>query len=194
MKVKIISKKRLYKGFLNLDSIELKHIKHDGSWSEAMLRLNLKRGEAAAVLVYLKDTDSFILVNQFRYACYENGESGWIDEIVAGVFDENDTAETCAKRECIEETGYVIENLKFVNNIYVSPGITNERITIFIGIGNSNDKKYSGGGVSHEHEDIRIVEYSKKKAYELLKSGYFKDGKTIIALQYFQLYENELTH
>lgn len=192
MKVKILKKKRLVEDFLSIDAVMLQHTKIDGEWSSPMRRLNINRGEASAVLIYLTDTDRFVMVNQFRYAVYENNEAGWIDEIVAGVFDDNDTAEECARREAIEETGYVIDHLKKIGKIYVSPGITNEQISIFIGLCKSSDKQFKGGGVSHENEDIRIIEYKKQQAFNMLDSGCFRDGKTVIALQYFRMNEKNI--
>jgi len=186
LKVKNIQKKRLLDDFFKIDDVYLQFEKFSGDWSEQVRRLNIERGEAAAVLIYLQDKDSLIFVRQFRYAVYAAGESGWIDEIVAGVLD-NDSPIECARRECIEEAGYVIEDFDAIGTFYVSPGITNERIHLYIGRCMSSDKKYEGGGLEEESEDILVTEMNCDMARQKLKEGYFSDGKTILALQHFFL-------
>lgn len=188
MQVKILASKRLLDDYFQVDAITLRHEKFDGSWTEPVRRLNLERGEAVAVLIYLQDKDAFVLVRQFRYGVFASGESGWIDEIVAGVIEDSNPIE-CARRECIEEAGYVIEDLRPIGKIYSSPGITTERIHCFIGYCNSTDKQYSGGGRDDEHEDILIVELPREEARDKLLRGEFRDGKTILALQHFFLQE-----
>jgi GDP-mannose pyrophosphatase NudK len=136
------------------------------------------------VLIYLEDLDRFVFIRQFRYALYSLGESGWIDEIVAGVLD-GDAPEECARRESIEEAGYEINQLEKINTIYASPGIMNEQIHLFLGICKSSDKKHPGGGNIEEQEDIQIIELSRKDTFDKLNSGYFKDGKTMLSLLYY---------
>jgi len=191
VQVKIIENKNLLNDYFKVDGITLKHEKFDGSWTQPVRRLNLERGQAVAVLIYLQDKEAFVLVRQFRYAVYDTGEDGWIDEIVAGVLEHNNPLE-CAKRECIEETGYEVSEFDKIGFVFASPGITTERVHLYIGICNSSDKKYEGGGLPEEHEDILIKEISKKEAYQKLINGEFSDGKTILALQHFFLKEGGL--
>jgi len=188
VQVKILESKRLLDDYFQVDAVTLRHEKFDGSWTEPVRRLNLERGEAVAVLIYLQDKDTFVLVRQFRYGVFASGEAGWIDEIVAGVVEDSDPLE-CARRECIEEAGYVIQDFRPVGRIYSSPGITTERIHCFIGYCNSTDKHYSGGGRDDEHEDILIIELLKEEARRKLLNGEFRDGKTILALQHFFIQE-----
>ncbi len=137
-----------------------------------------------AVLIYLEDKDSFVLVRQFRYAVYEAGESGWINEIVAGVLDDESPIE-CAKRECLEETGYAIQKFKYLGCVFSTPGITSEQVHLYIGFCKSTDKVNEGGGVDHEHEDILVVEIPREKAVKMLNNLDFTDMKTILVLQNF---------
>lgn len=184
MKVKILDKKRLLDDFFIVDDIRLQHETFDGGWTPTVRRLNLKRGEAVAVLIYLKDKDAFVIIRQFRYAVCESGGDGWIEEIVAGVVDSEEPLD-CARRECIEEAGYEIDEFDFMGTVYSSPGITTERVHMYLGLTRSPQKKHPGGGLDEEHEDIQIVELSREEAWQRLKNRSFKDGKTILALQYF---------
>ena len=191
MEVKIIESKRVLDDFFQVDDVILQHEKFSGALSKPVRRLNLERGQAVAVLIYLQDKESFILVRQFRFAVHVSSDTGWIDEIVAGILEDDDPV-ACAKRECVEETGYTIDKLDKIGFVYSTPGITSERVHLYIGYCNSGDKKFEGGGLDTEHEDIQIIEISKEKAYQKAAKGEFKDGKTILAIQHFQLKERNL--
>lgn len=186
MDVKILSKERILDDFFQVDSARLQFEKFSGGWSTPVRRLNLERGEAVAVLIYLEDVDKIVLIRQFRYAAFLAGSDGWIDEIVAGVQDEQDPL-ACAKRECIEESGYEISRFRLIASVFSTPGITTERIHIYLGICQSADKKYPGGGLDEEHEDIQIMELATEEVRKRLENGAFNDCKTILALQYFFL-------
>ncbi|MHB2153154.1 NUDIX domain-containing protein [Calditrichota bacterium GD2] len=188
MKVKILKKERLLDDFFKVDSAELIHEKFDGTLSPVVRRLNLERGQAVAVLIHLTDRDSLVLIRQFRYAVYEAGEDGWIDEIVAGVLDD-ESPEACARRECLEEAGYELERLEHMATIYVSPGITTERIHIFIGYTDSTKRINDGGGLESENEDIQVVEWTREEAFKKLMNKEIEDGKTLLAIQHFFLNE-----
>lgn len=188
MKVQVIKKERPLDSFFKVDVATLKHEKFDGSWSEEIIRYNLTRPEAVAVLIYLEDKDKLLLIRQFRYADFQRKESGWIDEIVAGVMEENEDPLECARRETIEETGYEINNFEPIASVYSSPGITTEFVHIYFAKATSKDLKHAGGGLDTEHEDIKVVELSREEAAEYIKNGKIQDAKTIVAIQYFLLH------
>ncbi len=188
MKVQILKKERLLDDFFKVDRADLIFEKFDGTLSPVVRRLNLERGQAVAVLIYLPDKEAFVLTRQFRYAVYEAGEEGWIEEIVAGVLDE-ESPEACARRECLEETGYELNRLEHITTIYVSPGITTERVHLFLGYSTAKQKIAEGGGVASENEDIQVIEWSREEAWHRLQNKTIEDGKTVLALQYFFLKE-----
>ncbi len=192
MNVKIIQRERLLNDFFQVDVATLQYEKFSGEWSEPVRRFNLERGEAVAVLIYLEDIDRFVIIRQFRYAAYERTGDGWIEEIVAGVIDEGESPLESARRECIEETGYEIDRFVHIASAFSSPGITTERVYIFIGYCTLADKNYTGGGLDEEHEDIQVVEISREEACRKLLNKEFVDGKTILALQHFFMIHPEL--
>jgi nudix-type nucleoside diphosphatase (YffH/AdpP family) len=106
---------------------------------------------------------------------------------VAGVIDAGETPETCARRECLEESGFKINRLEKVATVFSTPGITTERIHIFLGISTSKDQLHAGGGLEEEHEDIQLLFLSRDEAARMLKEQHLEDAKTILALQYFLL-------
>ena len=44
-----------------------------------------------------------------------------------------------------------------------------------------------GGGAAGEHEDIRLVEYSRSEIEAALERGEIVDAKTLMAVQWWQL-------
>ncbi len=188
MEVKILKTERLLSGFFDVDKATLQYERFDGHFSETVHRYNLLRGQAVAVLIYLEDTKQVVLIRQFRYAVYRAGGDGWITETVAGVIDAGESPETCAKRECLEESGFKLKRLEKIATVFSTPGITTEQIHIFFGISTSGDQIQAGGGLEEEHEDIQLLYLTRDEVIKALKEQRFEDAKTILALQYFLLH------
>jgi ADP-ribose pyrophosphatase len=187
MKVKLINQKRLMDGFFKIDKVKLQFEKIDGSFSKPVKRFHIDRGQAAAAVIFLRDVQELVFVKQFRYAHYSAGKGGWTTEIVAGLLD-GDSPMECIKRECREETGYELEKVEKICTFFATPGITNEKVHLFAGVTSSVLKKYKGGGLEEEEEDIQVIRFPVAEVKERLKNHYFDDGKTIIALQHFFLF------
>jgi len=180
--VKVIIKdlKREYDGFFKVDKAVLQHEKFDGSMSGEIDRLNFDRGNTVAVILYNKANNSVVLVRQFRYPAYLDDGPGWLIECVAGIKD-NDKV-TVAKKEVLEETGYEVDDLKYLTQFYPSPGGCSERISIYLAYvepeSETKEEKYFGT----ENEDIQVIEIPLNKTFEMIKNGEICDGKTIIGL------------
>lgn len=181
-KVKIISEKREYDDFFKVDKAVLQHEKFNGEMSAEITRLNFNRGDAVAVLLYDREKDSVILINQFRYPVYVNNGQGWLLEIVAGMIDKGRDAISVAKAESLEEAGYEVDDLKFICQFYLSPGGSSERILLYFA--DCHHKVASGGGLDHENEDIQVIEIPLKQALDMIETSKICDAKTIIALQW----------
>jgi len=184
VQVKIASSKRVFDNYFQIDAVDLQFEQFSGGLSDQVRRFNIPRPEAAAVLIYLRDKKKFVLISQFRYGPYSAGQNGWVEEIVAGLLDGEDPLE-CARRECIEESGYEIDEFEHIASVFSSPGITSEFVHLYVGFCNSTDKIHKGGGLDSEHEDIKIVELSREEALRRLREKRIRDGKTILALQHF---------
>jgi nudix-type nucleoside diphosphatase (YffH/AdpP family) len=108
-----------------------------------------------------------------------DGGPGWLIECVAGIKD-NDKV-TVAKKEVLEETGYKIDNLKFLTQFYPSPGGCSEKIFVYLAYIEAREeikKQYFGIG----NEDIQVLDIPLTKAFKMIKNGEICDGKTIIGL------------
>jgi ADP-ribose pyrophosphatase len=177
----------LYQGVFRLMRYHVRHKLFDGKWSNTFSREILERKSAAAVLPYDPILDQVVLIEQFRAGALNHPtDSPWLLEVVAGVYDPDETPKEVAKRESAEEAGSDILDLYQVCEYFVSPGGSNEYLHLFIG---RVDATNAGGvhGLEEENEDIRAFALSADEAFAMLQEGKIKTSPAIIALQWLQL-------
>lgn len=164
----IKNKETIYKGFYTYSMLT---VEDKGATFKREL---LDIGSAAAALVYDTKKEKYILVKQYRY-----GAARELLEIVAGIVEnEQGDPETTIRKEVEEETGYAVDRLEHIWDIYPSGGSTTEKI--FLYYAEVSSKKAAGGGLEEEHENIVVLEFSLD---ELLRLQLL-DAKTIIAVQW----------
>jgi nudix-type nucleoside diphosphatase (YffH/AdpP family) len=191
-KIEIQDKRIIFDDVFKIQEATLRFQKFNDQMSEPVRRLVFERGDSAAALLFNRDTQKVILVNQFRYPTYEKGQ-GWLYEVVAGVIDTNEQPEESIKREVREEIGYETHELTYIATFYVSPGGTSERIILFYGEVGDADRVSAGGGLASEHEDIELVELTLPDLWRALEIGDIVDAKTLIAAQWLRQREWEAT-
>ncbi|MDR4503490.1 MAG: NUDIX hydrolase [Candidatus Scalindua sp.] len=176
----IKKKERVYNNLFKVDKAILQHEKFNGTMSKEIVRLNFNRGNTVAVLLYNPTTESVILVKQFRYPAYVDNGPGWLIECVAGIIDNGEIS--VAKKEVLEETGFKVDALLYLTQIYPSPGGCSEKISLYLAYVGADDKVKEGNYMGVGNEDICIVEVPLEKALDMIKSGEICDAKTIISL------------
>ena len=73
MKVKITQPPHLIlDDFFQVEAVQLQFERFDGQMSPEVRRLNFRRGDSVAALLYHRDSGQLILVNQFKYPTYHN--------------------------------------------------------------------------------------------------------------------------
>ena len=189
--VEVIEKTVCYQGFFRLEKYHLRHRLFSGDWSPLLTREMFERGHAAAVLPYDPVRDEIVLIEQFRPGAIDAPGGPWLMEIVAGMIETGETAETVVKRESIEESGCVITDLIPLYDFLVSPGGTTERIALFCG---RTDATTADGvhGVTEEGEDIKVHVVTFDTAMTLLKSEKITAASAIIALQWLALNRDDV--
>jgi ADP-ribose pyrophosphatase len=161
---KLESHRTLFEKYFRLDEYSISHELFAGGNSPVFTREIFERGVVVAVLPYDPRRGKVVLIEQFRAGAIDDADGPWLVECVAGVIDAGESERQVALRECVEEAGCNIERLETISNYYVSPGGTSEHCSLFCGI---VDSEGVGGihGLSHEHEDIRVMVMDAEQAY-----------------------------
>ena len=157
----------------------------DGRWRDRT-RESFDRGDACAVLLYDPARATVILVRQFRWSAYENGHDGLMLEVPAGLLEGADPAERM-RAEIEEETGYRVDALDFLYDVFTSPGAVTERVHCFAARYRPEDRTGSGGGSADESEDIEVIEVPLTEAVDMVRRGEIRDATTVMLLQHARL-------
>lgn len=189
--VELEHRETLLDSFLRIDRLRLRHQLFAGGWSDTMTRELLLRPRAVGVLLFDPTRDQVVLVRQIRIGMLDEGMDPWLIELVAGMVEAGEEPIDVAARESLEEANATPRALVQICEYYNSPGISNERITLFCGC---VDASLAGGvfGLEDEHEDIEVVVLEREAALELVASGKINNAMSIIALQWLQLNRDEL--
>lgn len=151
-----------------------------------MTRELILRPRAVGVLLFDPAQQQVVLVRQIRVGMLDEGQKPWLLELVAGMVESGEEPIEVAARESLEEANTKPQDLLQICEYYNSPGISNERITLFCG---RVDATQAGGifGLDAEHEDIEVVVLSLADALAKVASGEINNAMSIIALQWLQL-------
>lgn len=167
-----IASRRVYSGkvvSLDVDTVRFPN----GATGELEI---IRHAGASAVVPFLDDIHGddpqVLLIRQYRYAA-----SGYVYEVPAGLLNEGETAEACARRELREETGYSAEDVFPLATFFTTPGFTDERIHLFGATGLT-----PGQSELESDEFVEVCTFPLATATGMIESGEIVDGKTIIAL------------
>jgi len=156
-----------------------------GDWSDTLKRVCVDRGDSVAAVVVNVDTDQLIMVEQFRYPTVRHG-SGWIVELVAGMVDGDEDPSEAMRREIREEIGYDVRTLEKITTMYLSPGGSSERVTLFYTEVDASLRIGDGGGLAEESEDIALRTVSRHDVADMIEKGAVEDAKTLAGLLWLQ--------
>lgn len=190
-KIVIEQKQRLLDDVFAVDAYAIAHLQNDGTTSARQRRLVFERGDSAAALLFNRDNNSVVLVEQFKLPALigrrrdeADTEDGRIVETPAGIVESNETPEQAAIRETAEETGYRIRQPKLVARFFSSPGATSERVFLFYAEVRDSDRTGPGGGIGDE--DIEVLHVALGELFARLADGTIDDPKLIIAAYWLQ--------
>ena len=94
----------------------------------------LRAAAAVAVLPIDLAREEVVLMRQFRLPAQLANGKGNLVEVVAGHVEANEAPRETARRECIEEIGVAPQALIELFTYLTSPGLTDEEMTLFLGI------------------------------------------------------------
>jgi ADP-ribose pyrophosphatase len=118
------------------------------------------------------DDHHVCLIENQRYAVGKT-----LLEVPAGTIDPAETAEQTAQRELVEETGYRAARIRPIREWYVSPGVMNERMHLFL------CEDLEPGPADHQPgERIVKVIVPWAEAIAMVDDGRIEDAKSMLAL------------
>ncbi|MEO5912522.1 MAG: NUDIX hydrolase [Pelobium sp.] len=126
-------------------------------------------------VVAITEDEKVIMVKQYRHS----GDIISI-EIPGGVIDGDEKPVAAAKRELLEETGYLFENFELVSTIYPNPATSNNVTYCYLATGGLKVQDQD----LDEHEDIDIEFYSIEEVKEMLVKNEIPQALHVTGLLY----------
>jgi ADP-ribose pyrophosphatase len=126
------------------------------------------------VIVPVLDGNRLVFVWNYRPTI-----EGWELELPAGLLNDGESLQTCAKRELDEETGYSAKRWKKLGWFHTTPALSSQRGHVFLA---RNLEKGNAHREPYEQMRTRIV--SVKNAYRMLWSGRLVHASTMSALSF----------
>src|SRR5690554_532893 len=134
-------------------------------------------------VVALTNENEIVLVRQYRHGVQES-----VLEIPGGVIDEGEDSLTAAKRELLEETGYLFESFEKLCDLFPNPATSNNITTTYLARGG---KKFQEQELDSQ-EDIEVILKSPSEVKQLLLQNKFGQALHSAALFYALLSLGEL--
>lgn len=172
---KIVDRSILYRGWMTLLRLT---IEDQGG---TFFREVEDHGEGAAVLPFDPERRTAVLVRLLRGPMLYAGGDGMSLEAPAGLV-ESDGFEETAKREALEETGLRLRSVSHVATLWTAPGVTTERMALFLAEYTAADRVGAGGGIAEENENIEVVELGLDELWARARAGTLVDMKTFTLL------------
>ena len=85
----------------------------------------------------------------------------------------------------MEEAGLRMRSLERVATVWTMPGISTERMDLFLGEYSEADRVHAGGGI--EDESIQVLEMPLAEIAAMADAGTLNDMKTLLLLQTLRL-------
>ncbi len=175
MKPVILACTTVYSGYLTVDALQVRLA--DGA---VVSREVERHGDAAAVLPYDRERRCALIVGLFRAPVFQQAGMEAMEEACAGMISElGQDAEATARREAYEELGVRLASMDLVSKVYSSPGVSSERVSLFLARYAAADRIGAGGGLRSEHEGITVVERPLATLAVAADQGRIQDGKLL---------------
>jgi 8-oxo-dGTP pyrophosphatase MutT (NUDIX family) len=131
-------------------------------------------------IVALTPADEIVLVRQFRHGI---GKASL--EIPGGTVNPGEAPELAAKRELLEETGYVPEELILIGSLDAQPALQNNRLHTFLALGST----LGASPDPDEGEDISVEIHPAGNVDSLVRSGEISHALVLSAFHWWNLWK-----
>jgi ADP-ribose pyrophosphatase len=180
-RLEIVDSERRLDGWLAVDLLRLRHRRFDGAWTPILERTVVRRGGAVVVLPYDPARDEVVLIEQFRAGAVADTTTAWLIETVAGLRDQQGSAEATARRELVEEAGLEAKDVLQLWEGYSTPGFADEYLWGFVARVDSTEV-VGHHGLDEEDEDIRPFVLGFDEAMAWWRAGRLRNVPLITTL------------
>ena len=174
--MEILDKKTLWKGkFMSAVEITYRDAKGVVRTWEALERVGVG---GIVVMVAVTPSGNVILEKQFRPPMGRD-----VIELPAGLVEPDESMETAAKRELIEETGWEAKKIAFLAEGPISTGASTETLRAYL----CTDLEHVGRNGGDDNEIIEVIEVPLGKVQEFLRAE--QQNGSLVDLKVFGLVE-----
>lgn len=126
----------------------------------------------AVMIIPLLETGELVMERQYRYPLRRD-----ILELPAGKIDAGEQPLACARRELLEETGFVASTWRYIGTTHPVVGYSDERIEIFLAQGLTHQ-----GASLDDGEHLEVFKLPLATALDWVREGRITDAKTVVGL------------
>jgi ADP-ribose pyrophosphatase len=126
-----------------------------------------------------------VMVKHYRHGLGEEGI-----ELPGGVVEENESREEGVKRELLEETGYVFENIEYLGKISANPSTTNNLMHMYLATGGEKVAEQN----LDEAEEVEVVYYTIDEVKQLVREHKIMQSLHVNCILYALERLGELTY
>lgn len=133
----------------------------------------VNKGVGGSNILPIDSENNILLETQYRFPLRK-----LLLETPAGRTEEGEAFDDCAKRELREETGYISDEIEWLNVVYADPNFTNELIGNFM----AKNIKLVGEQKLDTDENVNVYRVSLDVAKELIKRNIICEERTISSI------------
>lgn len=123
--------------------------------------------------------DQVVMIRQYRHGC-----SRIFLELPGGLIDKGDPSpDKSARRELLEETGYLAEDLHLLTRTYPQPAVLNHMGLTYL----AREVRRVGASNLDSTEDIEVYLVELQRIPGMIRSGEIDHGQTVMALSLYFL-------
>jgi UDP-sugar diphosphatase len=127
----------------------------------------VQASDSVAILIYHREKNAFVLVQQFRPAVYLNNNHGVTTELCAGIVDKDLELVDIAREEIEEECGYRVDSqdIQKITSFHTSVGFAGSKQTLYYTEVDESMKVSSGGGIDAEMITLLYLDIDSAKDF-----------------------------
>ncbi|MCG8448428.1 MAG: NUDIX hydrolase [Pirellulales bacterium] len=157
-----------------LTAAKFRVVEHEidtGIGRQPLRRQVVEHPGAVAILPMLAE-DHICLIRNYRIAVGKT-----LIELPAGTIDPKESPAVTAARELHEETGYTADSWRALPSFFMSPGILNERMHLFVA-----ERLTAGRPARETGEEIENLVVPWQEAVAMAERGEIEDAKSLVGI------------